>query len=318
MRTWNRRFWICLAGTATLTASVIFLPRYFSRSLDLGKFNQVEMTAPGNNFAFLEPSSNSVLETIRAFQSLNQKDTELVLLGTFDQSTKMNNDLLEQVFDQAMYVADIGMIPLFGARGYELAEMLGLEPQAYYYWADQMLSARYYSMVYARDGNTKEMLNFWYLCFGDNKTYEYRFVVNAVTYKLYYAEIYNQYSDYAADCLDSIILYGDYPVKEEPKTDSSSLNISRQNEAMALIAEFWPPDGLFADSCAAYYEADDYKLIDAASLNDSKILLMVLNYGEGTAYVEQRILSQNGSGLRGVGIGIQNLADDIHRLADSP
>ena len=52
MQTWNRLFWICLTGTILLTAGVIFLPRYLSRSLDLRELNWVEV-GERDDFSFL-------------------------------------------------------------------------------------------------------------------------------------------------------------------------------------------------------------------------------------------------------------------------
>ena len=46
-------FLFCLTGTLFLTAGVVFLPRYFSRSLDMRNLNQVE-ASEREDFSFLE------------------------------------------------------------------------------------------------------------------------------------------------------------------------------------------------------------------------------------------------------------------------
>lgn len=323
MKAWNHKFWLCLSGTVLLAAGVIFLPRYLSRSLDLRGQNQVVVLERGD-FAFVEPSSNMVQETIQAFQKLNDQDSEVTLLGTFDQSSRMNNNLLEQVFDQAMYAADIGLLPVIGSSGYDLSNMLGLELIPYDYWVDKMQMAQYYSLTYTSDSvdNTKEMLNFWYLSFGDNKTFRYSFVINAVTYQIYYAELYNSVTDAVADYID-IYWNGE---------DSYTNEEAEKNKQM-LEKEIMPYDTYLFDSnvwyiltneyygsgCLEYYEANDYKLVNVFSsssrMND-RLSIVVLNYDTSSVYVEQKILAENEFGLQGIGIGIQNLGDDIHKLAD--
>ena len=81
MQTWNRLFWICLTGTILLTAGVIFLPRYLSRSLDLRELNWVEV-GERDDFSFLEPSSGSVLENVQVFRNLTYNGENLTLISS--------------------------------------------------------------------------------------------------------------------------------------------------------------------------------------------------------------------------------------------
>ena len=78
MKRQNGFFWVCLAGTVLLAIGVVFLPRYFSRSLDMRSIGQVEVTGR-DGFSFLEAGSNDVPGAARAFQYLEKRDRKSVV-----------------------------------------------------------------------------------------------------------------------------------------------------------------------------------------------------------------------------------------------
>ena len=71
MKGQNRVFWLCLTGTILLALGIIFLPRYFSRSLDMSSIGQVEVTGR-DGFSFLEAGSNDIPGVARAFRDLEK------------------------------------------------------------------------------------------------------------------------------------------------------------------------------------------------------------------------------------------------------
>lgn len=316
MGTRNKLFWICLIGTILLAASIVFLPRYLSRGLDMGMLNRVE-PAERENFSFLEQSANGILENVRAFRYLDSAEDNLMLISSYDESAKVNMDLLEAVFDQAMSAAELGMLPWIGPYGHDWAMQLGLEPEPYEYWVDTVRFARYYSLTYVSESgsNTKEMLNFWYLRFSDGKTFDYYFLVNAATYQIYYAEIYNQLTDFFVKYSESLGIVSDIYTEETIVYEKSMQSSSKTYDADEdYIAKFyWFSEDIFSQGSMLYYEANDYKYVGKQNLNN-KLALIVLNYEDGTVYIEQLAMPENTFPYRGIGAGLQNLGTNVQKL----
>lgn len=292
----NRIFWLSLIGMLLLTAAVILLPRYFSRSMDLRTLNRVEAVSR-DEFSFLEPGSDSVLENIRAFRQIDQKNTRLELIATMDEPGRMNDKLLGQVYDQAMMAADTGYLPWIGAASYELAKMLGLESAPYEYWGDRIRSARYYNLTYDMDeqSRTRKVLNFWYLRFSDGKTFDYYFLVNSVNCQIYYAELYNQYTD---------LMAGPY-MSMEDSTDKYVIDAVVDSGGLTE----W-----FTYGCGAYYGADDAKYVGSSNLRE-KLAMVILNYEDQYAYVEQLALPEKQLPFLGISVGFQGLGNIIQSTA---
>lgn len=323
MRTWNKKFWFCLTGTVFLAAGVIFLPRYLSRALDMSRLNKVEL-AEREAFSFLEQSSNSVPESARALQYLNSSEDNLMLISSYDETAKINMELLESVFDQAMAAADSLMLPWIGAPGYDFAKHTSTEIEPYEYWVDTVRFARHYSLTYDSDsdGNIKEMMNFWYLRFSDGKTYDYYFLVNAATYQIYYARIYNQWTNYVVRFSEQM---------EEVKAIEENNYLSIEEKGLAAQKTYtsiydspWAGDytwedyywgyvETFAFGSMNYYGAKDYRYVSAINLNN-KLGLATLSFDDATVYIEEIILPESTFPYRGIGIGFQNLGASIQEV----
>lgn len=309
MRTWNKLFVLCLTGTVLLAAGVIFLPRYFSRKWDMSRLDKVEAVFR-EKFSYLEQSSNGVLENSLAFRHLNNADDNLMLIASYDETAKVNMDLLEAVYDQAMLASDYGMLPWIGYQSFHFSEKMGLDMGVYEYWVDKVRFARYYSLTYDSDEeeNTKEMMNFWYLRFSDGKNYDYYFLVNASTYKIYYAEIYNAWTDYMVR-FSGWIQGTDIPVYEVKEFDDVSIETD-----IVLADAYWNFQDMFPSACFSYYEADDFKYIGTQRPDSARQALIVLNYGNNAVYIEQLIMPQNTFPYRGISVGLQNLGENVNRL----
>jgi len=337
MRTWNKLFWLCLIGMILLAAGIIFLPRYFSRGLDMGKMNQVQL-AERENFSFLEQSSDSILDNARAFRYLNSADNNLMLISSYDESAKINSELLEAVYSEAMNAAETGAIPWISSIGYYASsdvysriyaeDELDSSYDPWMYWGQMVRFARYYSLTYPSHtgSNTKEMLNFWYLRFSDGETFDYYFLVNAATYQIYYARIHNFFTDWIVKYWNKAYRQGDISSESDDANsastavdiyDASGKKAQRKiydAESHALSEEvYW----LFADflgtGCQDYYGADDLKNIYNNS-RDDRISLLVLNYGTEAIYLEQLAVPGNTFPYRGISIGLQNLGENIQKL----
>lgn len=319
MRTWNWHFWLCLIGTILLTAGVVFLPRYISRSLDRKDLNWVELNER-NDFSFLEPGTNSVLENERAFRHLTSGGENLTLISSIQEPGRMNSELLEQVYDQVMLASQEGLFPWVGSRGYEFGINLAAEKDAefemepYEYWADQAQFARYYSLTYESEENPNktEMTSFWHLRFSDNKSFDYYFIVNAISYQIYYAEIYNSYTDFYAALAESAGIYD--VVEAEISGKQIIFDKSNQNTS--------PYEALFADGCMDYYKADGYSWVGSENLYE-KLGLVILYYEGQSVYISQSVVD-NCSPLsgatdftyRGIGVGFQELANKVRFLTE--
>lgn len=319
MRTWNWHFWLCLTGTILLTAGVVFLPRHISRSLDRKDLNWVELNER-DDFSFLEPGTNSVLGNERAFRHLTRDGENLTLISSIQDPGRMNSELLEQVYDQVMIASELGLLPWVGARGYKFGASLAedvdeIVVEPYEYWADQAQFARYYSLTYESEENPNktEMISFWYLRFSDNETFDYYFVVNAISYQIYYAEIYNAYTDYYADLAERADRYD--IVEANLAGEKIVLDKSKQGTS--------PYEALFAVGCMDYYQAEGYTWVGSENLYD-KLGLVILYYGGQSVYISQSV-TQNDTSLsydsglsayQGIGTGFQELANKVRFLTE--
>lgn len=320
MRTWNWHFSLCLTGTILLAAGVIFLPRHISRSLDQKELNWVE-TSERNDLSFLEPSSNSILENDRAFRFLTRNGENLTLISSIQEPGRMNSELLERVYEQVMIASELGVFPWIEIGNYEwgmyMEKNSGTESptNSYQYWTDQAQFAKYYSMTYESEEspNKTEMISFWYLRFSDNETFDYYFIVNALSYQIYYAEIYNSYTDLYAETSESM----DSGQSTNASVFDANIVVDASAQDMFLY------DDPFAVGCMQYYEADGYSWVGPETLYN-KLMLVILYYAEQPVYISQSVV-QNCAVLsddygtytyRGIGVGFQELANKVRFLAE--
>ncbi len=300
-------FWLCLTGTLLLTVGVIFLPRYFSRSLDMRHMNQVEESRR-DDFSFLKPASNEVVEVSRAFQSLTQDGKEPILLTSIDDPSQISQELLAAVYEQAMMGAELGILPWLNIEedttdsSYDSSYDKDLIP-VYHNWQDDVSFARFYSITYTSesDAHKQEILNFWYLNFSDGKRFDYSFIINAVTYQMYYAKIYNGFS---SDMAESFLEKQEIEYYE---TESSLVKSSNYRDYLRT---------LFQSGCEIYYEA--IGSTQAQSSLTDKIGIAILYYDKGldgtqNVYIERRIISEPFSEYLGISMGFQ----DLIRWADT-
>lgn len=321
MRTWNWHFWLCLAGTLLLTAGVVFLPRHISRSLDRKDLNWVELSER-DDFSFLEPGINSVLENDRAFRYLTRNGENLTLVSSIQEPGRMNREMLEQVFKQVMIASNQGMLPWVGIRDYRNVEISMSSDAAsvdwenpYEDWENQVQFAKYYSLTYDSEENPNktEMISFWYLRFSDNETFDYYFVVNGISYQIYYAEVYNAYTDIYVESAENRQIYdveAAAVMGESAVFDKSGLDMS-------------PAEALFAIGCMDYYDADGYSWVDSSNLYH-KLGLVILSYEGQMVYISQSAVQNcaivpSGSespAYKGIGVGFQELANKIRFLTE--
>ena len=188
MKGQNRVFWLCLTGTILLALGIIFLPRYFSRSLDMSSIGQVEVTGR-DGFSFLEAGSNDIPGVARAFRYLEKNGENPILISSLEEPSQIDRELTEKVYYEANSTAKLGMVPWLGI---ELEDQSANDWKTGLYkdWSECVKFARYYSLTYEslENSNKKEMMNLWYLRFSDDESFDYYFVVNAVTCAIYYGE----------------------------------------------------------------------------------------------------------------------------------
>ena len=295
----KRSFAICLTGTVLLAAGVIFLPRYISRSLDLRNLNRISLT-DRDQFSYMEPSSYDLPGNDEGFRSLINGKGELTLITSFDrQTTRLNEEMLQEMYDQVFNAQESGMLPNLTGITDRYAAM-GLEPsinEAIVYgedyestldWLYHAESAEYYSLVYTSGENShvKNMLNFWLVHYTDMLYQDYYFLVNEDNYKIYYAWIYNPYTDYLCSILDQV----------SAAYDQDAERILLDNMYMA------------ADGCTYYYEADFCEIVSwADAYAQNYPVTMHLAFGEKEVTMEQRPLTAGRLGYRGIGIGLQSV-----------
>lgn len=296
MRMKNHLFWLCFTGTLLLIFAVIFLPRYVSRSLDLRAMNHVEISKR-EDFSFLKQGSNDTAEAARAFQSLNQEEGNLVLITSIEEPIQMSSELLEALHIEAETAAEIGMLPrLMGFTGLTVENDGSAQKtegqEVFLYWIDRMRFARYYSLTYESEGNPnkKELLNFWYLNFSDGKSFDYYFVVNAVTSEIYYAEIHNAFTQYEITNDEKMWIY-----------DQAS------EEYAAFTAE---QAQQFAIACANYYQSMGCEAVGPQGLY-KKLNLAILYFKEGQPiYIERSVVEGESDAMyQGICVGLQNLVN---------
>lgn len=317
MRTWNKFFWLCLTGTVLLTVGVVFLPRYFSRSLDKRNLNLVEV-AGRDEFSFLEPSNNGVLANERAFRNLTYSGDNLTLITSIEEPIRMNSELLDEVYNQAMSAAEYGMLPWIGGKYYKYESPSIKNVYRYNYWAEEAKFAKYYSLTYSSEDNPNntEMLNFWYLRFSDDVNFDYYFIVNAVSYQIYYARIYNMYTDELIDNMDMI--YKEVSSIAEAYTeDTYAASQTIENTYKVSWADInGNPyfDDTFSIGCMQYYESDSYGFVEDRHLYD-KLGLTLLYYGSSIIYIEQSSAERSSElGYKGIEVGFQEVINKIDLL----
>ena len=156
-------FLISLLCVVTITVGAVFLPRYLSRGLDKGRLNKVTVS-DRSHFSYLEQSSGGIIENIQAL-SFMKNEANLMLLSDMKADTaRLNTDLLENVYKQAMTASEYGMLPWLGVGDYKTLRKSSYDVVTD--WEDDIRFARYYSLTYDSDDdeNTKELLN---LCSSD-------------------------------------------------------------------------------------------------------------------------------------------------------
>lgn len=321
----NPLFFICLAGTLLLAAGVVLFPRYLSRSLDARSLGHVQVAKRGQ-FSFLEMNSDSTAQIAEAFRYLNKNNDNLTLITSLENTGAVSEELKSQVYQEAFKAADAGLLPWIDDFS---SGLRSISPPSLPRWGGSAYFARYYSLTYApeENPNVKEMLNFWYICFAGTD-YEYYFVVNAVSGQIYYAELYNDYTDQVVDIYDKMVPYDIY---ETEKPDSETKVSSVKLPSTGAAAEAWGLDGeisdsaieylsamsdLFFNGCTEYYDPpDDAQIVTWPDLNN-KLATVVLTYGDSTVYIEQIAVHNSPKRGNGIAVGFQELADRIDYLHD--
>ena len=103
-------FLISLLCVVTITVGAVFLPRYLSRGLDKSRLNKVTVS-DRSHFSYLEQSNGGIIENIQAL-SFMKSEANLMLLSDMKADTaRLNTDLLENVYNQAMVASEYGMLP---------------------------------------------------------------------------------------------------------------------------------------------------------------------------------------------------------------
>lgn len=292
MRMNDHRFWLCLAGTVLLAAGVIFLPRHISRSLDKNTWDQVEISKR-EDFSFLEQGSNELLDAFRAFRHLDAEGTELTLITEIREPDQISEELLNEVYIQAMSASEYGMIPWIGERYTEVtdAAVSGVYVESddlleikWRSWTDDVRFARYYSLAYESEENPnkKELLNFWYLRFSNLVSFDYYFIVNAVNYQIYYAEIHNTFAHRLLDENDHV-----------PDKEAISVELG----------------GIFTEGCLQYYDFFEYDFVSQKDLYQ-KLCIAILYAEEHTTpiYIEESEADRKDPDMyRGICVGFQDL-----------
>lgn len=307
MRKINPFVLLTLMITILLAANILLLPRYISRTIDVRNMNTV-IASNRDEFSFLETGNGSVQDTVYALDKIKPNGSNLKLIASFDSSAKINDKLLQNVYDQAVEAAEYGMLPGLGSRENNLVMKFGLENTVFENWRDYICSAKYYSLSYdsKEQENTQEILNFWLLRFSDGVAFDYYFLVDASTYRIYYAEIYNSYTEMYVDMFE--IQYGTSELEKFHKNISSQKIFKLSVSDSISVNE----DG-FAKGCQSYYEAENCRFIRTGNLTD-KLFLIVLGFEEGTLYVEQLALPADTLKYRGISVGFQGISEKIQNL----
>lgn len=309
----NHFFWICLTGTVFLAAGVIFLPRYFSRSLDLRTLNHAEISER-DGFSFLEPGSGSVQDNVHAFGKLEADGGNLVKISSIENPIQVSRELLNSLYDQALMASEQGVLPELDNIYYDwdYSSYTDTETGTTYQdqstlpakaWINYIKSARYYSLTYESDENPnkKELLNFWYLCFSDDDMFDYQFLVDAVSCQIYYAKIYNEHTEGRIAVMTEA-----WEMEEEAemyeKTAKGYYN------TLPYLRDW------FSAGCMAYYGADSCEFIGPETLYE-KLGLLILYFDMEPLYMEQlEAESLDTVKYRGLVTGFQEVVNKIDLL----
>ena len=183
--------------------------------------------------------------------------------------------------------------------GYIYKDMNVLPAKA---WVNYVKSAQYYSLTYESEDNPnkKEMLNFWYLCFSDNLTFDYQFLVDAVSCQIYYAKIHSEFTE------ERIALMTEaWQVEEETDMYAESKGYYG---TLSYLRDW------FSSGCLAYYGADSCEFIGPENLYE-KLGLLILYFDMEPLYMEQfEAESLDTVKYRGLVIGFQEVVNKIHLL----
>ncbi|MDO4261555.1 MAG: hypothetical protein Q4C82_05710 [Eubacteriales bacterium] len=306
-------FLLGLAGVFLLAVGTVFLPRHISRMLDSGRLNRVTL-ADRSNFSYLEQSSGGIPEDAHALSYLGEEDN-LTLLSSLDaEDARRNVNLLDAVFWEAQTASESGLLPwidldpqadggvLDGTEDAQYGEETAAESTAMdedydAYWVSQIRFVEYYSLSYDsdEDSNTRELLNLWYLRFSDGRNFDYFFLVSAVNYRIYYAEIYNSESDLHAELAEQ--------------------RFSSEETSYGTDYDYRYFDDLFLNGCLTYYnETTDFRYVEGKSSN-SYLGMTVLHFDDQTVYVERQAREPQGRvPWRGIAVGFRGLAEEMQQL----
>ena len=307
-------FLFCLTGTLFLTAGVVFLPRYFSRSLDMRNLNQVE-ASEREDFSFLEQGSNDLYDVARAFEHLKWGEEDPILLTTISEPIQISSELLQQIYIQVMTAVEYGMLPWIGPftdsevrtmdensifvwnepfEDIERDDEGNVLSKVWINWIDYVKSAQYYTITFESEEKKKkkELLNFWYVRFSDGERFDYSFIVNAVNYQIYYAELHNIATQMI---VDESAAYG----WEED-----------------LVADTVPYVA-FADGCALYYEAMGCEYVGTKNLYQKLGIFILYLENDVPVYIEMSAVGSDASWkYNGICIGFQDLVHWVRGQQD--
>ena len=293
-------FMVSLLCVVTVAVGAVFLPRYLSRGLDQSRLNKVTV-ADRTHFSYLEQSSGSMMENIQAL-SFMKNESNLMLLSDMKADTaKLNQELLTEVYDQAMMASEYGMLPWLGVGDYRTRRASAYDIATD--WENDVRFARYYSLTYDSDNdeNTKELLNLWYLRFSDN-TFDYYFLVNASDYTIYYAEIHNEWASAEAEAMEAIkVQYEARNTGVIEKTNETSISLNGSDSSLEIGA-LW------------YYNAEVSRYV-AGDYTNPYHALLVLHFADGTAYMEETPVDGNGIvSQKGIVLGFRGIQANLSLL----
>ena len=295
-------FLISLLCVVTVTVGAVFLPRYLSRGLDKSRLSKVTVS-DRSHFSYLEQSNGGIIENIQAL-SFMKNEANLMLLSDMKADTaRLNTDLLENVYNQAMIASEYGMLPWLGVGDYKTLRKSSYDVVTD--WEDDIRFARYYSLTYDSDNdeNTKELLNLWFLRFSDNNTFDYYFLVDASDYTIYYAEIHNDWTAAEAETMEII--------KAESGGNEINITIS---EGIDQSATLDVSDSSLETGVLWYYNAESCRYVVGDYTNFYHALL-VLHFEDGTVYMEETPVDSNATvSKKGIAVGVRGVQSNLNQL----
>lgn len=308
----NGFFWLCLSGTILLALGIIFLPRYFSRSLDMGSIGQVEVTGR-DGFSFLEAGSGDIPGVARAFRYLEKSGENPLMITSMEEPSQISRELAEKVYYEAETISQLGMVPwLEIEHGYH--DIYDWDAPLYIDWSECVKFAHYYSLTYesSENPNKKEMMNLWYLRFSDDENFDYYFIVNAITCQIYYAEIYNFFSESMILSVDEEKIYSS---QETNYNDKTIVEVNNRATELGYI---------IGDACADYYDARGFEYVAGQRAPNEKLGIVILYFPEEeeqktvrNVYMEVKIKEEPYLEMyRGISIGFQDLAGWVRSLQE--